>query len=39
MFEYNFTTLAEHQATGGWWKREERGPYLPTVSLEDFERH
>jgi predicted DCC family thiol-disulfide oxidoreductase YuxK len=38
LYEYRFTTLSEHQATGDWWKREERGAYLPAVSLENFER-
>lgn len=38
LFEYHFTTVAEHEATGAWWKREERGQYLPAVSLENFER-
>ena len=37
-FEYHFTTAEEHRATGAWWKREERGEYLPPVSLENFER-
>jgi hypothetical protein len=38
LFEYHFTTAEEHRATGSWWKREERGKYLPAVSLENFER-
>ena len=38
LFEYQFTTAEEHRATGAWWKREERGEYLPAVSLENFER-
>jgi lipase maturation factor 1 len=38
LYEYRFTTSSEHQATGAWWKREERGAYLPAVSLENFER-
>jgi predicted DCC family thiol-disulfide oxidoreductase YuxK len=38
LFEYHFTTAEEHRATGAWWKREERGEYLPAVSLENFER-
>jgi predicted DCC family thiol-disulfide oxidoreductase YuxK len=38
LFEYRFTTAEEHRATGAWWKREERGQYLPAVSLENFER-
>jgi lipase maturation factor 1 len=38
LFEYRFTTSEEHRATGAWWKREERGEYLPAVSLENFEQ-
>jgi hypothetical protein len=38
IYEYHFTTWPEHSASGGWWKREERGEYLPAVSLENFER-
>jgi predicted DCC family thiol-disulfide oxidoreductase YuxK len=37
-FEYRFTTAEEHRATGAWWKREERGEYLPAITLENFER-
>src|SRR2546423_739132 len=37
-FEYHFATAEEHRATGAWWKREERGEYLPAISLESFER-
>jgi lipase maturation factor 1 len=32
---YRFTTLEEHRETGAWWKRQELGEYLPSVSLED----
>jgi hypothetical protein len=38
LFEYHFASAEEHRATGAWWKREERGDYLPLVSLENFER-
>jgi predicted DCC family thiol-disulfide oxidoreductase YuxK len=38
LYEYRFATWAEHRATGEWWKREERGEYLPAISLENFER-
>ena len=34
LYEYHFTTPAEHTATGAWWKRERRDQYLPPVSLE-----
>ncbi|MFL6519549.1 MAG: lipase maturation factor family protein [Chthoniobacterales bacterium] len=36
LYEYRFTTVEEHRATGAWWKREEAGEYLPAVSLENF---
>jgi predicted DCC family thiol-disulfide oxidoreductase YuxK len=32
-YRYRFTTSAERQKTGAWWKREELGEYLPPVSL------
>lgn len=35
LFDYNFTTPAEHRESGAWWKREERSVYLPKVSLHD----
>jgi hypothetical protein len=38
LYVYHFTSLAEHGATGAWWKREEQGLYLPAISLEDFAR-
>ena len=38
LYEYRFTTWAEHRATGNWWKREESGEYLPAISLENFDR-
>jgi lipase maturation factor 1 len=34
-YRYRFTNAAEHRQTGAWWKREELGEYLPSVSLED----
>lgn len=39
LYEYRFTTSRERDATGAWWKREERGEYLPALSLENFDRH
>ncbi len=33
LYDYHFTTVAERSATGAWWKREERGIYLPRASL------
>jgi predicted DCC family thiol-disulfide oxidoreductase YuxK len=38
VYEYRFTTWAEHRASGAWWKREERGEYLPAISLDNFGR-
>src|SRR5436309_12490940 len=35
IYRYRFTTTEEHRQTGAWWKREELGEYLPSVSLED----
>jgi predicted DCC family thiol-disulfide oxidoreductase YuxK len=34
-YRYRFTTTDERRQTGAWWKRQELGEYLPTVSLED----
>lgn len=38
LFDYHFTTSAERRLSGAWWKREERGEYLPALSLKDFRR-
>jgi predicted DCC family thiol-disulfide oxidoreductase YuxK len=35
LYRYRFTNAEEHRQTGAWWKREELGEYLPSVSLED----
>jgi len=35
LYRYQFTTANEHGQTGAWWKRQELGEYLPTVSLQD----
>ena len=34
VYRYRFTTAAEHGQSGAWWKRQELGEYLPTISLE-----
>jgi hypothetical protein len=34
LYEYHFTTPAEHRASGNWWKRQFAGTYLPPVSLD-----
>ncbi len=36
-YRYRFTNTEEHRQTGAWWKREELGEYLPSVSLQDVE--
>ena len=33
LFKYQFTTSAERQATGAWWKRREIGEFFPEASL------
>jgi predicted DCC family thiol-disulfide oxidoreductase YuxK len=35
-YRYRFTTADELRQTGAWWKREELGEYLPTLSLDQF---
>jgi lipase maturation factor 1 len=35
-YRYRFTTAEEHRQTGAWWKRQELGEYMPTVSLDQF---
>ena len=36
VYRYRFTTATEHRQSGAWWKRQELGEYLPTVSLDQF---
>lgn len=33
MYEYRFTTAAEHRQTGNWWTRTLQGDYMRPVSL------
>jgi predicted DCC family thiol-disulfide oxidoreductase YuxK len=33
-YRYRFTTPEERRRSGAWWKRDEPGEYLPTVSLK-----
>ncbi len=33
-YRYRFSTVEEHRQSGAWWKRQELGEYLPTVSLD-----
>src|SRR5881398_3160518 len=35
-YRYRFTTTEEHRQLSAWWKRQELGEYLPTVSLDQF---
>jgi hypothetical protein len=37
-YEYHFTNLQEHHASGAWWKRERTGEYLPAFSLADLQK-
>jgi lipase maturation factor 1 len=32
IYEYRFTELATRRKTGVWWRRDERGIYLPPIS-------
>ena len=34
VYDYHFTSFAEHRATGAWWRRELKGTYMPVVSLK-----
>jgi lipase maturation factor 1 len=36
-YRYRFTTAEERRQTGAWWKRQELGEYLPSVSIEQFQ--
>jgi len=38
LYDYRFADRREHMATGDWWVRRLRGPYVPEVSLADFRR-
>jgi hypothetical protein len=33
-YRYRFTTVSELRQMGEWWKRQELGEYLPTISLD-----
>jgi hypothetical protein len=34
LFDYRFTTAQEKNQSGAWWVREEKGLYLPVISLK-----
>ncbi len=38
VYDYRFTTAGQRRATGAWWKREEKGLYLPVLTREMLER-
>jgi hypothetical protein len=38
LYEYHFTNLQEHHASGTWWRREWVGEYLPAFSLADLQK-
>jgi hypothetical protein len=33
LYDYHFTDPATRRATGAWWRREERGPFGPVLTL------
>jgi hypothetical protein len=33
VYDYRFTDFAERRRSGAWWQREEKGVYLPAISL------
>ena len=33
VYDYQFTDFATRGKTGAWWRREEKGVYLPPISL------
>jgi lipase maturation factor 1 len=35
VYEYRFTNFATRRRTGAWWRREEKGLYLPPLSLSN----
>jgi hypothetical protein len=38
MYQYRFTTIEEHRATGQWWKRTPDRLFLPPVDHETLQR-
>jgi predicted DCC family thiol-disulfide oxidoreductase YuxK len=34
IYDYKFTNMAEHRATGNWWRCELKGAYFPPASLK-----
>ena len=33
IYDYHFTDFATRRRTGAWWRRQEKGLYLPPLSL------
>ena len=33
LYDYRFTNFAQRRADGSWWRREDKGEYLPPISL------
>jgi hypothetical protein len=33
VYDYHFAPRSVHEKTGAWWQREEKGEYLPAISL------
>ncbi|MCX6925036.1 MAG: lipase maturation factor family protein [Verrucomicrobia bacterium] len=38
IYDYHFTNFATRRATGAWWSRQEKGLYLPPLSLRPREK-
>ncbi len=38
VFDYHFTDFATRRTTGAWWSRQEKGIYLPPISLRPREK-
>ncbi len=36
LYDYRFTNSEERRRTGAWWRREEKGLYLPALTRENF---
>ncbi len=37
-YEYRFTDMAQHKATGQWWQRTYKEAYSPVLTLENFQK-
>jgi hypothetical protein len=35
VYEYHFTDFATRLQIGAWWRREQKGEYLPVISLRE----